>query len=59
MAILAKLADLGFSNSTVTSEKDGVSTARVRTSKGWVYHRFGDVAQVEAWAKYHTPEATE
>jgi len=59
MAILEKLIELGFSNSSITSEKDGVYTVRIRTSKGWVYHRFGGEDQVDAWSKYHKPEASE
>ena len=59
MAILQKLAELGFSNATVTGEARGLATIRARTSKGWVYHKFASAEQVEAWAKFNEPEVTE
>ncbi|ASJ58989.1 hypothetical protein KEM44_21120 [Sinorhizobium meliloti] len=59
MAILQKLADLGFANSAITGEAKGLSTVRVRTGKGWVYHRFASADQVDAWAKFHEPEVQE
>lgn len=57
MAIIQKLNDLGFSNCTIAKEADGVTTVRVRTSKGWVYEKFSSVEQVENWSSFHRPEA--
>lgn len=56
MAIVQKLNDLGFTNAEATGDAKGVTTVRVRTAKGWVYHKFSSVDQVEAWAKFHQPE---
>lgn len=56
MTIVQALADRGFSNAAVVADKDGITTVRVRTAKGWVYHRFMSVDQVAAWANYHEPE---
>ena len=54
MDILAKLADLGFTNATVLNEAKGLT--RIRTAKGWVYERFKTEAQIEAWAAKNSPE---
>jgi hypothetical protein len=59
MAIVQKLADLGFSNATITGEARGLTTVRVRTAKGWIYHKFSSDEQVDAWSKFHEPEVTE
>jgi len=59
MAILQALADLGFSNTAIVGDKDGVATVRIRTSKGWVYERFSSSEQVAPWATRYSPEATE
>lgn len=59
MTIIEKLADLGFSNAQVMGEAKGVSTLKIRTAKGWVYDRFTSDDDVERWAKFHKPEATE
>ena len=56
MAILQKLSERGFTNAEVTGEAKGITTVRVRTSKGWIYHKFASVDQVDAWAKFHRPE---
>jgi hypothetical protein len=57
MVILQKLTDLGFTQATVTGEAKGISTVRVRTSKGWVYDRFASDEAVERWANFHQPES--
>ncbi len=57
MDILAKLADLGFTNAAVLNEAQGLT--RIRTSKGWVYERFKSEEQIEAWANRHIPETVE
>lgn len=59
MAILQALADLGFGNAAIVGEKDGVTTVRIRTSKGWVYERFTVAGEVASWAKRHSPESDE
>jgi len=59
MAILQALADLGFSNTAIVGEKDGVMTVRVRTSKGWVYERFASADQVAPWSTRYAPETDE
>lgn len=59
MDLQQALAELGFSNSAIVGEKDGVTTVRVRTSKGWIYERFASVEQVAAWASRYTPESDE
>lgn len=59
MAILQKLSDLGFIDAAVTGEAKGLSTVRVRTSKGWVYERFSSDEEVERWANFHKPESDE
>lgn len=59
MAILAKLAELGFANSEELGASRGVTTVRVRTSSGWVYEKFASDEQVSSWAKFHKPESDE
>lgn len=50
------LTDLGFSAEAV-SERKGLTTYRIRTSKGWTYEKFAADAEdaVRAWAKAHEP----
>ena len=50
------LTDLGFSAEAV-SERKGLTTYRIRTSKGWTYEKFPADAEdaVRAWAKAHEP----
>lgn len=57
MAIVQKLNDLGFANCSIAKEADGVTTVRVRTSKGWVYEKFTSPEQVQNWAQFHKPES--
>lgn len=58
--ISQKLADLGFSNATeVTGSAKSLTTVRIRTSKGWIYHKFASLEQVETWAKLYRPEVQE
>lgn len=59
MAILEKLVELGFKMPEQVNNSKGVTTVRVRTSKGWVYQRFSSDDQVESWAKFHKPEEEE
>ncbi|MEK1929491.1 MAG: hypothetical protein AAAC47_06815 [Pararhizobium sp.] len=54
MDILAKLAELGFTNAAVLDEAKGLT--RIRTERGWVYERFKTEEQISAWANYHKPE---
>lgn len=56
---LQKLAELGFTNAEAAGTSRGLPAYRVRTSKGWVYHRFSSVADVAEWSKYHRPETSE
>ena len=56
MAIVPKLNELGFVNCTQVKEAAGVTTVRVRTSRGWVYEKFSSAEQVGDWAKFHSPE---
>lgn len=58
MAILQKLTDLGFTNSAQVKESAGVTTVRIRTSRGWVYEKFSSAEQVDDWAKFHGPEVS-
>jgi len=57
MAIVQKLNDLGFLSTESIAEAKGITTVRVRTSKGWVYEKFSSPVQVEAWANFHAPES--
>ena len=56
MAILQKLTDLGFQSEVMSKDKDNVETVRIRTSRGWTYHRFKFDEEVTAWANFHKPE---
>lgn len=59
MAILDKLTDLGFTKAENLGDAKGITTVRVRTSRGWIYERFASDEQVESWAKFHMPEDDE
>ncbi|WP_107341598.1 hypothetical protein [Agrobacterium pusense] len=59
MDVIQHLNGLGFVKAEVEAVAKGVSTVRVRTAKGWVYHRFSTEAQIDAWARYHKPELEE
>ncbi len=56
MAILTKLAELGFTNAEMLSESTGKTLCRIMTSNGWTYQRFTDETSVEVWARDHKPE---
>jgi len=59
MTIIEKLASLGFFNAELANEARGKSTAKIRTSRGWVYEKFASVEDVDRWAVFHKPEDDE
>jgi len=58
MAVMEKLASLGFEEAAEAGVSRGVKTYRIRTSNGWVYQRFVTDDDVQEWSKYHKPEAS-